>query len=85
LSDKAQVHSLPKLEIATDDVKCSHGATIASLDPQQLFYLQSRGITKDQAEKMLIEGFTRPVLEEIPIQRIRELFLGRQEEGWSDA
>lgn len=66
LSEKSRVYTLPKLEIATDDVKCSHGASVSSLDPTQLFYLQSRGINPLQAEQMLVEAFTYPVLQFIP-------------------
>ncbi len=66
LSEKARVHTLPKLEIATDDVKCSHGASVSSLDDSQLFYLQSRGINKASAEQMLIDAFTQPVLQYLP-------------------
>lgn len=66
LSEKARVHTLPKLEISTDDVKCSHGASVSSLDESQLFYLQSRGISKEQAQKMLVEAFTQPVLQFLP-------------------
>lgn len=72
LSEKARVHTLPKLEIATDDVKCSHGASVSSLDDSQLFYLQSRGINKESAEKMLIEAFTQPVLQHLPKHLISE-------------
>lgn len=72
LSEKARVHTLPKLEIATDDVKCSHGASVSSLDEDQLFYLQSRGIDKEGAEKMLIEAFTQPVLQYLPKHLISE-------------
>lgn len=66
LSEKCRVYTQPKLEIATDDVKCSHGASVSSLDESQLFYLQSRGIGKEEAEKMLIEAFTQPVLKYLP-------------------
>lgn len=72
LSEKARIHTLPKLEIATDDVKCSHGASVSSLDETQLFYLQSRGIGKEQGEKMLVEAFTQPVLQYLPKHLISE-------------
>jgi len=76
LSDKAQVHSMPKLEISTDDVKCSHGATIASLDSDQLFYLQSRGIDGPTSEKILVDAFGYTVLSEIPLGSVRNRYLG---------
>ena len=68
LSDSARVYTLPKLEIATDDVKCSHGASVSSLDPDQLFYLQSRGIGPTEAREMLVEAFTHPVIKFLPQQ-----------------
>jgi Fe-S cluster assembly protein SufD len=47
----------PELEIFADDVVCGHGATVASLDPEHVFYLQSRGIPDDDARGMLLEAF----------------------------
>ncbi|MEZ4815893.1 MAG: SufD family Fe-S cluster assembly protein [Bdellovibrionota bacterium] len=72
LSEKARIYTLPKLEISTDDVKCSHGASVSSLDESQLFYLQSRGIDKESGEKMLVEAFTQPVLQHLPKHLISE-------------
>ncbi len=66
LSEKARIYTIPKLEIATDDVKCSHGASVSTLDPDQLFYLRSRGISCESAQDMLVEAFTMPVLQHIP-------------------
>jgi Fe-S cluster assembly protein SufD len=57
LSPHAQMNVKPELEIFADDVVCGHGATVASIDPEQIFYLQTRGIPKDQAEAMLLEAF----------------------------
>ncbi len=57
LSPNARGETIPELEILSDDVKCSHAATISTIDPEQLFYLQSRGLTFDQAEKMLVASF----------------------------
>lgn len=57
LSDKARAEAVPDLEIESDDVKCSHAATISNLDEEQVFYLMSRGLSRPQAEKMLVEGF----------------------------
>lgn len=59
LSDTAMAYAKPNLEIFADDVKASHGATIGQLDPEQLFYLQSRGIPLADARKWLIESFCR--------------------------
>ncbi len=57
LSDEAKMESKPELEIFCDDVKCTHGATIGSLDKQQEFYLQTRGISKEAREELLVLGF----------------------------
>jgi len=57
LSPRAQMNEKPELEIFADDVVCGHGATVASLDPEQVFYLQSRGVSKPDARAMLLEAF----------------------------
>jgi Fe-S cluster assembly protein SufD len=57
LSPRAQMNAKPELEIFADDVVCGHGATVASIDPEQIFYLQTRGIPKDEAVAMLLEAF----------------------------
>ena len=57
LSDQARAEAIPDLEILTDDVKCSHAASISHLDEEQLFYLMSRGLSKKQAEKLIVSGF----------------------------
>ena len=57
LSDQASVTTFPRLEILTDDVKASHGATVGPLDRQQMFYMQSRGMTREEAQRKLVQGF----------------------------
>jgi Fe-S cluster assembly protein SufD len=57
LSPRAQMNEKPELEIFADDVACGHGATVASLDPEQVFYLQSRGIASSDAKAVLLEAF----------------------------
>jgi len=66
LSDRAEASTLPELEISQDEIKCSHGATIGQLDEEALFYLCSRGIGPDHAEKMLRQAFVADVFENIP-------------------
>lgn len=65
LSDEATVNTKPQLEIWADDVKCSHGCTTGQLDEEALFYLQARGIGKDQARGFLLYAFAGEVLEHI--------------------
>ncbi|MBU1007890.1 SufD family Fe-S cluster assembly protein [Candidatus Dependentiae bacterium] len=57
LHPKARVISMPKLRVNSKDVSCKHGATVSTIDQEQLFYLQSRGIEKKEAERILIEAF----------------------------
>lgn len=71
LSDKAGVFSKPELEIYADDVKCSHGSTTGQLDEDAVFYLQSRGISKEEARKMLVYAFLGEVLEKVEIEPLK--------------
>ena len=57
LSQEAEVRCVPELNIYADDVLCSHGSAVGSLDEEQLFYLKARGIEETHAKKMLLEGF----------------------------
>jgi Fe-S cluster assembly protein SufD len=74
LSENARADSIPGLEILTDDVRCTHGATVGKIDQDLIFYLESRGIPRLEAEKLAIEGFFEPVLERIPLESIQEYF-----------
>ncbi len=67
LSEEAEAVSLPNLEIEADDVKCSHGATVGHLDEEEMFYLLSRGLNKEQAERLVIFGFFGEVLDRLPL------------------
>ena len=72
LSEKARADSLPNLEIEADDVKCSHGATVGQLDEESLFYLMSRGISRGQAERLVVLGFLGEVLQRLPLGGVAE-------------
>lgn len=65
LSPSCQIHTKPQLEIFADDVRCTHGATIGQLNDDELFYLQTRGIRKDFATRMLLCGFIDEVIGKI--------------------
>jgi Fe-S cluster assembly protein SufD len=65
LAPDAEMDSKPQLEIYADDVKCSHGATVGALDPDALFFLQSRGIPQAEARRMLVDAFLREAVETI--------------------
>ncbi len=69
---KPRAHAIPGLEIWANDVRCSHGATVSRLDPEQLFYLQARGLPRPQAESLIVEGFLRPIVERVPLAKLRE-------------
>ena len=72
LSEDARADSLPNLEIEADDVKCSHGATISQLDSEALFYLLSRGMSRHQAERLVVVGFLGDVLSRLPLGGVVE-------------
>lgn len=72
LSNSAKVDTKPQLEIFADDVKCSHGATIGQLDEDQLFYLQSRGITPDEGRVLLTYAFAAELVERVPVLSVRK-------------
>lgn len=71
LSDEARMDSIPGLEIEADDVACSHAATFGTLEEEPVYYLMSRGITRPQAQLMIIEGFFDELLQRIPFDRVR--------------
>jgi len=72
LDDTANIYTKPQLEIYADDVKCSHGATLGNLDEDALFYLRARGISKDQAKKMLIHSFVMEVADSISMEPVKD-------------
>ncbi len=67
LSEKGRVHTSPQLKIVADDVKCNHGATISQLEEEQIFYLNSRGINRNEANLLLIKGFCKEIIDNFPI------------------
>lgn len=72
LSETAIVDSKPTLEIHNDDVKCNHGSTIGQIDAEQLFYLQSRGISEDEARNLLVLAFAGQIVDRMKIEPVRE-------------
>lgn len=72
LSEHAHADSIPELEIEANDVRCTHGATVGPIDPEQLFYLMARGIPKVEAERLIVGGFFDPLMQKIPLESIRE-------------
>ena len=74
LSRKARADSIPGLEILADDVRCTHGATVGKIDPEEIFYLRSRGIPEKDAERVIVEGFFDPIMQRIPFEGVRGRF-----------
>lgn len=74
LSESAIANAKPNLEIFADDVKASHGATMAQVDEEQLFYLQSRGLSQETARGLLIRSFIQEMVDQIPLQSVRDGF-----------
>ena len=72
LDDNATINSKPELEIYADDVKCSHGSTTGQLDEEALFYLRSRGVSKENAKKLLVKAFTSDTLEKLSSEAVKE-------------
>ena len=72
LSDDAQIHTKPQLEIYADDVKCTHGATIGQIEEDALFYLRSRGIDEASARKLLLSAFASECLERMKQDGVRK-------------
>jgi Fe-S cluster assembly protein SufD len=72
LSDNAVINTKPELQIHADDVRCTHGATIGQLDSEALFYLQSRGIPRNEARCLLTYAFAQDIIDRIKVQPLRE-------------
>jgi len=77
LSRDAEVDTKPQLEIEADDVKCGHGTTVGQIDPNQVFYLRSRGIDMDTAKRMLCLGFTGEILDLVALEEVRSFLASR--------
>jgi Fe-S cluster assembly protein SufD len=72
LSKGARADSIPGLEIMADDVRCTHGATVGQLEEEHIFYLMTRGLSRAEAQKLVVDGFFDPVLQRIPFEGVRE-------------
>ena len=72
LSESARADSIPGLEIEADDVKCSHGATAGRVDDEQVFYATTRGLTRQEAIRMIVSGFFQQVFDRITVDSVRQ-------------
>jgi Fe-S cluster assembly protein SufD len=79
LSKRAHADAIPGLEILANDVRCTHAAAIAQIDPEQLFYLRSRGLAEGSAKRVVIEGFMAELVERFEAGAIRDAMAGALE------
>ncbi|MCE7989514.1 MAG: Fe-S cluster assembly protein SufD [Caldilinea sp. CFX5] len=70
LDSTARADSIPGLEIQADDVRCTHGATAAQVEDEYVFYLMARGLSRAQAERMIVQGFFQAVLDRVPVESV---------------
>lgn len=77
LSRQAEIDTKPQLEIYADDVKCGHGTTVGQIEPEQLFYLRSRGISTEAAQRMLCRGFAGEIIDRIEPEAVRDYAYGK--------
>jgi Fe-S cluster assembly protein SufD len=66
LSSRAHADAIPGLEIEADDVRCTHAAAVAQIDPEQLYYLRARGLGESDAKRLIIDGFLGALVERAP-------------------
>jgi Fe-S cluster assembly protein SufD len=79
LSEQAHADSIPGLEILANDVRCTHGATLGQVDREQLFYLMARGLSRAEAERLIVRGFFQDILDRIELEPVREALGGALE------
>jgi Fe-S cluster assembly protein SufD len=72
LSEHARADSIPGLEIEANDVRCTHGATAGQVDKEMVFYLRARGIDRETAVRLIVEGFFAHVFDRITLEPVRE-------------
>jgi Fe-S cluster assembly protein SufD len=72
LSEHAKADAIPNLEIEANDVRCGHAASVGPVDEDAIFYLGSRGIPRDEAERLIVSGFFQEVLDRVKIDEVRE-------------
>ncbi len=73
LSPKARLDAIPSVLVSADDVSASHGGTVGELDEAAIFYMQSRGLDRPAAVRLLVEGFFEPVLAQLADEPLEEL------------
>jgi len=84
LSGEARCEAIPGLEILTNGVKATHSASVSQLDEEQLYYLQTRGLPREEAEKLMVLGFFDPLISRIPLDKVREKIRFQIEDKWNN-
>ena len=84
LSRGARASGIPRLEIKANDVRCGHGATVGHIDADERFYLESRGVPRAEAERIIVRGFFADVLDRIPLDGVRDFVAGLVEDEIGD-
>jgi Fe-S cluster assembly protein SufD len=74
LSKQARADSIPGLEILADDVRCTHGATVSQLEEDPIFYLMTRGLSRKDAQRLVVEGFFSSILDRVPLDDVKDRF-----------
>ncbi len=82
LSKKARADAIPGLEIQTNEVKATHSGSVSQVDEEQIFYLQSRGLTVSEAQRLVILGFLHPAVQRMPLRTVRAAIQYLIEEKW---
>jgi Fe-S cluster assembly protein SufD len=72
LSQETKAETIPMLEILADDVQCKHGASIGPIDEEQTFYLTSRGVPREIAQRLIVMGFVEPIIQQVPFEPLQE-------------
>jgi Fe-S cluster assembly protein SufD len=72
LSERAKADAIPNLEIEANDVRCGHAASVGPVDEEAVYYFQSRGIPRDEAERLIVTGFFQEVLDRVQVRAVRE-------------
>ena len=72
LSPDAHADSIPGLEILANDVRCTHGATVSQVNRDELFYCMARGLSRGEAERLIVRGFFQDMLDRIQLEPVRD-------------
>ena len=83
LNPQARADSIPALEIATNEVKAAHSASVAQIEEEPIFYLMSRGIPENEAKKLIILAFLEPAVQRIPVEEVKAILIDLVETKWT--